>query len=622
MTRQISEQDWKPIEIDDLEPVAWDVLKSSNNQSVIAGPGAGKTELLAQRASFLLQTGKCPKPKHILAISYKRDSASNLQERVLQRCGNEIASRFVSITFDSFAKNLMDRFTDGIPENWKIDEYEIKNPSNNEIDLFMSSIVDRNNRMGCLFDEEPKPSPGFFLREYVTGYDLPQESIKAKSLWQYAGIQWWKRCLNNTDHRRYISFPMIQRISELILRTNPRIRTALQLTYSHVFVDEFQDTTGPQYSLLRTAFGDSNTIITVVGDKKQQIMRWAGAMSNIFEKFEEDFGAKRNSLISNFRSSPELVKIQHTLARAIDKDYVDAESRIRSEFSTDHCIIYVFDNIREEAYHIAKYIHNAMTLRNLSPRSVALIVRQKPESYYMILSDAFDSYGMKLRDESKIQDLLSERLTKLVVSYLRLGSKDRSSIYWNNCLESTIQVFGNDLESTSQNVFSRLESLHGRIRKIMKTRLPSECDLKSLINIILDFLGKDNISSLYTEYSQMSRLRDVTTSLVSALEESCSNTNSWIEALDDFEGITSIPLLTIHKSKGHEYDTVIFIGLDDQAWWSFPSQPVESTSAFFVAFSRAKQMVVFTYCKARGSQDKIESLYSLLDKSGVKSVHI
>jgi superfamily I DNA/RNA helicase len=78
--------------------------------------------------------------------------------------------------------------------------------------------------------------------------------------------------------------------------------------------------------------------------------------------------------------------------------------------------------------------------------------------------------------------------------------------------------------------------------------------------------------------------------------------------------------MTIHKSKGLEYHTVIFVGLDDGAWWSFDTDKIEATAGFFVAFTRAKQRVVFTYCADRGTRTKIASLYGLLSKAGVKTV--
>jgi superfamily I DNA/RNA helicase len=92
--------------------------------------------------------------------------------------------------------------------------------------------------------------------------------------------------------------------------------------------------------------------------------------------------------------------------------------------------------------------------------------------------------------------------------------------------------------------------------------------------------------------------------------------------LDDFEGKDSIPIMTIHKSKGLEYHTLIFVGLDDNAWWSFAKRPEESRSAFFVAFSRAKQRIIFTYCKERGERTKISSFYDVLRNAGVDTKYI
>ena len=94
----------------------------------------------------------------------------------------------------------------------------------------------------------------------------------------------------------------------------------------------------------------------------------------------------------------------------------------------------------------------------------------------------------------------------------------------------------------------------------------------------------------------------------------------WSEALDNYEGRNALPLMTIHKSKGLEYHTVVFVGLDDGAWWSFANDALEGTAGFFVAFSRAKQRVIFTYCPTRGARTKIATLYELLKSAGVSSM--
>jgi hypothetical protein len=60
LARRVRPHDWAPIDVDELEANAMVVVRSTDNRSVIAGPGAGKTELLAQRAAYLLQTAYLP----------------------------------------------------------------------------------------------------------------------------------------------------------------------------------------------------------------------------------------------------------------------------------------------------------------------------------------------------------------------------------------------------------------------------------------------------------------------------------------------------------------------------------------------------------------------------------
>lgn len=98
----------------------------------------------------------------------------------------------------------------------------------------------------------------------------------------------------------------------------------------------------------------------------------------------------------------------------------------------------------------------------------------------------------------------------------------------------------------------------------------------------------------------------------------------WTGALDDVEGRNAIPILTTHKSKGLEYDTVVFVGLEDSA--HFSNLDGEQICTFFVALSRAKRRIVFAYSGVRPilrgrlqsqSRTAIASLYRGLAVQGV-----
>lgn len=107
----IAPDQWTPADDLNLETGAFAAATSTaGNLLVTAGPGAGKTELLAQRADFLLRTGVCRYPRRILAISFKVDAAKNLKDRVQRRCQPALAARTDSFTFHAFAKRIIDIF--------------------------------------------------------------------------------------------------------------------------------------------------------------------------------------------------------------------------------------------------------------------------------------------------------------------------------------------------------------------------------------------------------------------------------------------------------------------------------------------------------------------------------
>jgi len=107
----VKPEQWMPGGGITLEPNAEIACREQcRSVAVTAGPGAGKTELLAQRADFLLRINACPYPRRILAISFKVDAAANLGARVRERVPPDLASRLDSQTFHGFAYRLIRRF--------------------------------------------------------------------------------------------------------------------------------------------------------------------------------------------------------------------------------------------------------------------------------------------------------------------------------------------------------------------------------------------------------------------------------------------------------------------------------------------------------------------------------
>ena len=207
----IAVEQWSPADGLSLEPNALTAAKEiDRNLALTAGPGAGKTEMLAQRADFLLRTGICRYPKRILAISFKVDASQNLKARVRKRCGPELAARFDSHTFHAFAKRIIDRF-----------------------------------------------------RLVLTGQDAldPDYAVGPRRV-----------------QNRSITFNDMVPLAVKIVQSSQIARNAIRQTYSHVFLDDFQDCTDVQYQLINACFQGTSVRLTAVGDTKQRIMGWAGAL--------------------------------------------------------------------------------------------------------------------------------------------------------------------------------------------------------------------------------------------------------------------------------------------------------------------------------------------------------
>lgn len=591
---RVRPKDWRPQGVDDLEPRAWEALRQADRSVLVtAGAGAGKTEFLAQKATYLLQTGLCPAPKRILAISFKRDAARNLADRVAKRCPAEQARRFNSYTFDAFAKSLLDRFRAAVPDVYRPPSgYRIVMPRRQDYQYFL----DVHNFHGV--------NPGQ-LEQAIARMPLPIADERSEL--RRAVATYWRAQYDDQDDV-LLTFSMINRLVELLIRENPAIRKALHLTYPVVFLDEFQDTTFAQFQLLRTAFDGSEAIFTAVGDDKQRIMVWAGAMPDAFAQFEKHFVAQRISLICNWRSHEDLVRIQHVIASRIDPNVEEPEARADRLVDGDVAAIWGFATEEEESDYIARWVEHEVRADHVEPHEVAILVRMRADEVEEQLSQAFANRGLKLRNVARnvgdiaIQDLLTEDLTRIILQLMRLGATDRSPKNWNAALLDLQYIEAVDPadEMEQQRLQERLQTFVRAMRRTLRGLDPVPEAAPEAAQAALDFIGVKVMRRVYPSYQRQADFDRVWNGFTVLLQESLQNAGTWSGALDEFEGFGQVPLMTIHKSKGLEFHTIIFYGLDNETWWSLTPNRLEELNSFFVAFTRAKQRAFFTLCTERG----------------------
>ncbi len=525
----IGVEKWSPADGLALEPNALAAAREiDRNLALTAGPGAGKTEMLAQRADFLLRTAVCRYPKRILAISFKVDASQNLKARIRRRCGPELAGRFDSHTFHAFAKRIIDRF-----------------------------------------------------RLVLNGQDAldPDYSIGPHRI-----------------QRRSITFNDMVPLAVQIVESSQIARNAIRQTYSHVFLDEFQDCTNVQYELIKACFHGTAVRLTAVGDTKQRIMGWAGALEGIFESYAADFHAHPLNLYQNFRSEPILRRMQNAMVRVMDPPAALEDDDLLGDGG--EIGILRFDNDDDEAEGLADRVRRWIDDETLNPSEIAVLVSKQQDLYCQKLRAALAAKGVPYRDEDATQNLASEPVANLIADFLLVAAGKRQPGPFQRLLD--LVVFGRGFDQENQ---YRARSRWNRFIATVKRKVATEetdlagiDDLRTIVAELVNIVGRDAVVGLSPAYAQGDYLQQQIDATIDRAHSLLRDGDDPATALASFSGDRAVRIMSIHKSKGLEFDTVVALGVENQTFWG--DQDAER-SAFFVCISRAKRRLYLTICEQR-----------------------
>ncbi|MDG9030342.1 ATP-dependent helicase [Streptococcus pneumoniae] len=602
----VKSDDWLPKGDIILENAALEAVKNVNNCLVIAGPGARKTELLAQKLDYLFSTNECISPKKILALSFKTDAAANMKNRVKKRYGDEYASRFTSLTYSAFEKMILDQYINALPEEIRPDrDYLVDDWDVIKATLIKNGINVNGRRMSDI-----------------------RKSVEKTVLNDEANLKFKKDLLKGTrNNKAVLLYKQITKLATYIIYTNKYIRKALQMTYEFVFLDEFQDTTYDQYNLLKTCFLGSTCKLTAVGDNKQAIMRWAGANPDIFQDYKLDFKANEYQLLMNHRSVPKLIEFQKEVHQILNSNHSSIQSNYYPEFQEGEITLFEFENESLESKLIANDIESKIQ-GGIRPSEICILAKQKVDDYSSKLIITLSSKGIKARIENEYQELLKDPTCNLLLDLISCSQGKRDPLIWENISNFYGNINGID-ELTDELILAKsykeIDNIVSDITYLISNVIPNEESMLKLIDCIIEKIDEKRIISNFSTYNRKSDLDIIVKNFSKLLYKEYSQTQGeWLDTVSSFKGENSIPIMTIHKSKGLEYEVVYFLGLEDSAFWSFNDQPEEDKSAFFVALSRAKSHLIFTYCKLRNNSPQnnrnINEIYSLLTQSNLVDV--
>lgn len=525
----ISSERWSPSDGLSLESNALTAARETGrNFALTAGPGAGKTEMLAQRADYLLRTGACRYPKRILAIAFKVDASQNLKARVKKRCGARLASRFDSHTFHAFAMRIIEQFRPALTGQNALD-------------------------------------PGFTVG-------------------------------TNRIHRRSITFDDMVPLAVEIVESNRIARNAIRQTYSHVFLDEFQDCTNMQYRLIKACFHNTGIYLTAVGDTKQRIMGWAGALEGIFSTYAEDFNALPLNLYQNFRSKPRLRRMQNAMVRVMDPAAAVDDGVIQGD--DGEIEVWRFDDDDVEAEELASAIGEWIEDDNLNPSEIAILVRNQQGLYCKKLCAALADREIPYREEDSIQNLAAEPIACLIVDFLLIVTSSCQPEPYRRLLD--LMVFSRGLdEEREYEARTRWDRFVAATRQEIDENnldLSDQGAITRLVASLLDAVGRDVVVAMSSEYGHGQRLNELIEQTLERLNGLLVSGADMASALASFSGDRAVRIMSIHKSKGLEFDTVVVLGVEREAF--FGNQD-EQRSTYFVAISRAKCRLILTLSEER-----------------------
>ena len=584
---------------------------------ILAGAGAGKTKTITERIGHLVHTGIAP--SSILAITFTNKAAKEMRERIEQKFRDDKAlNRPVSMferpfisTFHSLGVHILREQSRevGIKKYFVIFDRDDSKKAIKEALLTLGldpKTHDPSRLIGIISKEKGQ---GNNARDYSANEEGGYFKNVVSQVWpEYEKILTRDNALDFDD--------LLLKTMNL-LSSNTAVREYYQKTWKHIHIDEYQDTNRVQYEISRLLVGKDKNIC-VVGDIDQNIYSWRGAdIKNILD-FEKDYpDAKVITLEENYRSTKNILEAANTV---IEKNKIRRKKNLFTS-NTSGDKIGLFQGLDEvsEAGFIALKTREIIK-KGTSPEEIAVLYRANFQS--RVLEEAFMSHGIPYQilgtrffDRKEIKDIISYLRSALNPDSLS-DLKRIINVPTRGIGKTTIaKIFSGNESSLTSAIQTKLVNFRALLEKIEKTS--KEKKLSETISFIIKVVGleeewkdsgDDGVARLENAY-ELSNFASKYDHLPP--EESVLNFLTDVALQSDQDEMNdeekAVRLMTIHASKGLEFDTVFISGLEDGL---FPHQEInkegiapeeaeEERRLFYVAITRARKKVFLSYAETR-----------------------
>jgi len=590
---------------------------------VIAGAGSGKTRVLVHRAAWLIDVDGIS-PQGLLAVTFTNKAAAEMRGRIEALLDMPVNHLWIG-TFHGLAHRLLRRHwrEARLPQNFQIIDSDdqlrlIKRLLKSleiddsrwvprEIQYFINAQKDEGLRPKHL-DDEGDPN----RRQMIALYASYEEICERGGLVDFAEL--------------------LLRAHEL-WRDNAELLAHYQRRFSHLLVDEFQDTNAIQYAWLRLLAGQHG-VPFVVGDDDQSIYRWRGARVEHIHQFQKDFPKTTVvKLEQNYRSTG-------TILNAANAVIANNNSRLGKNLWTEGVDgeaikVYAAYNERDEADFVIGRLRDWIDQGNLRA-DAAVLYRSNAQS--RVLEEGLINAGIPYRvygglrffERAEIKDALAylrmvsnrdddssfERIVNRptrgigarTVEMMRSYARANSCSLWR----AAGAIASDELNSRAANaVHAFLNLIEGLARDTANLDLPEQIDHVIHASGLIEFFKKDKGEKGETRVENLLELVSAGRSFEPDPAEEMSPLDEFLAhaALEAGEGQADawedcVQLMTMHSAKGLEFPLVFMSGMEDglfphQRSIADPSGLEEERRLCYVGITRAKETLYVTYAEQR-----------------------
>lgn len=575
---------------------------------IVAGAGAGKTKTIVHRIAHLIEEG-IP-ASSILAVTFTNKAAGEMRDRVRSLLSGKRGGLPLVATFHSLGARLLREFHEeaGVPRNFSIWDRD-------------DSLRAVKAELKRLDTEEwtPRQILGAISREKGGGKNLPEYRERASSRREQAVAHIWERYEQTLKAEDSLDFDDLLVRTLMLIRESSKTLSLLQNRWRYIIVDEYQDTSGVQYELMKLLGGKRNNVC-VVGDGDQNVYSWRGSDMAHLLTFETTFpDTKRVVLDQNYRSTRTIIAAANAV---IEKNTNRIPKTLFSENETgDPIVLHGALDERYEAWFVAEQAANLID-QGVAPNEIAVLYRENAQS--RVLEEALLHAGLPYRVLGT--RFFERKEVKDVLSYLRaaLNPKGKSDLIRIVAVpprgigKVTVEkmLSGLPLGAAGAKVAAFRELLL-KIRHAVNTLPTSEA-----VQFCIEASGIQKMYGGKTEEDaeHLGNVRELANlaakyegddppvGIERLLEEAALQSEQ--DELDMSRDKGGISLMTVHAAKGLEFDAVFVVGMEQGLFPSMRNDPASSGEGagrdpeeerrlFYVALTRARKRLFLSYAYER-----------------------